>query len=325
MKIRGAKLSLVCGAVLLSAFALIHAVPAHSYLPMGSGSGGVFTEAHWAITPIPVQISSNIAPGSKLQGNTAFATVIQNSLATWAAAPNFSDPIGSAIIVNVTGPNGANLICFCTTGGVFNQNDGTLAVTITQSSGTNITAASIFFNPQPTGVCFVTDSSVNSCTNGGDFMQDLQTVATHELGHFIGLDHSAVVRATMYPFAPTKETQLSWDDVAGASLLYPKPSADVGTGAISGNVTKGGAVFGAHVFANPNGSNNPFGAFPNIRKTPIGTLTDTSGNYLIAGLPPDTYNVYAEPLDGPVTDSNVEWALDWGLGSVSTNFTTRFH
>ncbi len=129
----------------------------------------------------------------------------------------------------------------------------------------------------------------------------------------------------MYPFPPAKETQLSWDDVAGASLLYPKSSADVGTGAISGTISQTGAVFGAHVFANPDGSNNPFGAFPSIRKSPIGILTDTSGDYIITGLPPDNYVVIAEPLDEPVTDGNVEWAQDWGQGSVMTNFTTRFH
>jgi hypothetical protein len=325
MKIRGAKPSVVFMAVALAAFALLHAVPAHSYLPMGSAPGGVFTADTWGTVPVPVQIS-RITAGAKLVGNTPFETVIQNSLATWGAAPNFADPLGSPTLNNLTAPqNGINLICFCTSGVVFNQNDGTLALTVTTTSGSQIIGANIFFNPQPSGVCFATDGNVNSCANGSDFVQDLQTVATHEIGHFIGLDHSAVVRATMYPFAPAKETQLSWDDVAGASLLYPKSAADVGTGAISGTISLTGAVFGAHVFANPAGSNNPFGAFPNIRKTPVGILTDLSGNYTISGLPPDNYVVIAEPLDGPVADGNVAWAQDFGQGSVMTNFTTRFH
>jgi hypothetical protein len=38
-----------------------------------------------------------------------------------------------------------------------------------------------------------------------------------------------------------------------------------------------------------------------------------------------TFLVVAEPLDGPVLDGNVNWAADFGLGSVQTNFTTRFH
>jgi hypothetical protein len=142
----------------------------------------------------------------------------------------------------------------------------------------------------------------------------------------IGLDHSAVVRAIMFPFAPDKETQLSWDDVAGAAQLYPKSAPDVATGGISGTVSLNGAgVFGAHVFANSTTSSTPFNGFPNIRKTPIGVLTDVGGAYTIQGLPPDSYEVIAEPLDGPVDDSNVDWASDFGQGSVQTNFTTRWH
>ena len=320
MKIQGVKLSVVFMTVALAAFALLHAVPAHSYLPQGSATGGVFVPLHWQSTPIPIEISTNTT-GAKLQGSVSFQTTIQNSLASWNLAPNFQSPLGSVTTSNTQTPDGSNLICFCTSGAVFNQNDGTLALTITTFSGSQITAASIFFNPNPSGVCFVTDNS--ACTNGTDFAQDLQTVATHELGHFIGLDHSAVVRATMYPFAPAKETQLSWDDVAGASLLYPKPAADVATGGISGTVSLTGAVFGAHVYANPEGSNDPFGAF-SIRKTPIGMLTDLSGNYTITGLPSDNYEVLAEPLDGPVLNGNVEWAPDFGVGSVQTGFTTRF-
>ncbi len=174
-------------------------------------------------------------------------------------------------------------------------------------------------------MCFATDSNVNSCANGTDFVQDLQTVATHEIGHLIGLDHSAVVRATMYPFAPAKETQLSWDDVAGASLLYPKSAADVGTGAISGTISLTGAVFGAHVFANPDGSNNPFGAFPNIRKTPIGILTDTQRQL-------HHHRTAARQLRGDRGTpgwSCARWkrglGSDFGQGAVQVNFTTRFH
>src|SRR5215831_15818646 len=112
---RGLRISAACGVVALAAFAMLHGVPAYSYLPEGSASGGVFTPDKWTSLPVPVAISSNIASGSKLQGNTRFETVMQNSLATWGAAPNFSDPLGSPVIVNLPGPQtGTNLICFCT-------------------------------------------------------------------------------------------------------------------------------------------------------------------------------------------------------------------
>jgi hypothetical protein len=91
----------------------------------------------------------------------------------------------------------------------------------------------------------------------------------------------------------------------------------------------GSPVFGAHVFANSTTGNNPFSAFPSIRKTPIGTLTVPNGTYTIKGVPADSYLVIAEPLDQPVDNT----AVDWGLPAqtptfqqqIQTNFTTRWH
>jgi hypothetical protein len=322
-----ANVSAACVILTIAAFTLMYVAPAHSYLQLGSASGGKFTPDKWTSLPVAIQISTSVAGGAKLVGSTHFETVIQHSLASWNGAPNFQSPLGAVTLDTLSGPqNGVNIICFCSTNPGFSSNDGTLALTVTTTSGTQIIGANIFFNPQPSGICFATDSGVTACPNGGDTMQDLQTVATHEIGHLIGLDHSAVVRATMFPFAPDKQTQLSWDDVAGATVLYPKSAPDVATGGISGSVSlNGSSVFGAHVFANSTTGNNPFTGFPNIRKTPIGMLTDTNGNYTILGLPPDSYEVIAEPLDGPVDNTNVDWASDFGQGAVRTNFTTRWH
>ncbi|KAK6137705.1 hypothetical protein DH2020_028540 [Rehmannia glutinosa] len=51
---------------------------------------------------------------------------------------------------------------------------------------------------------------------------DLESVATHEIGHVLGLAHSSVKEAIMYPsLSPrTKKTELRMDDVAGIQALY---------------------------------------------------------------------------------------------------------
>lgn len=51
---------------------------------------------------------------------------------------------------------------------------------------------------------------------------DLQSVVTHEIGHLIGLAHSPVEDAIMYPsIAPGQvKLQLQLDDIAGAQALY---------------------------------------------------------------------------------------------------------
>ncbi|MBX3468046.1 MAG: matrixin family metalloprotease [Planctomycetes bacterium] len=145
---------------------------------------------------------------------------------------------------------------------------------------------------------------------GGTF--DIQNVATHEVGHFIGLDHSAVVGATMNPFAHTGDTRLrslEQDDIAGASAIYPNGAQP---GWIEGYVRLDGQpVSGAHVVAE------------DLDGTPCSAgLSDGSGFFRIRGLDQGQYVVYAEPLDGPVRDVN--FSLQTSGLQIHTNFGTTF-
>lgn len=51
---------------------------------------------------------------------------------------------------------------------------------------------------------------------------DLESVAVHEIGHLLGLGHSSVEEAIMYPTIPsrTKKVELASDDVDGVQNLY---------------------------------------------------------------------------------------------------------
>eukprot|EP00261_Vitis_vinifera_P015386 XP_003635357.1 PREDICTED: metalloendoproteinase 4-MMP-like [Vitis vinifera] len=56
---------------------------------------------------------------------------------------------------------------------------------------------------------------------------DLESVATHEIGHILGLAHSSVKEAVMYPsLSPRrKKVDLKRDDVEGVQALYgPNPN-----------------------------------------------------------------------------------------------------
>jgi len=314
---------------LLAAAAFLWPKPAKSYLAQYNAHNGAVSRAHWDFSQFPVQWNFNPAAASNVSGAAPAQDVIATSFTTWMAAPNTAISIsrGGDTQISSAGFDGVNLVCFtCTTD--FNS-DGALAVTFTtmangpgadtKHGGTSrfagqILDADILFNP---AMNFSTDGS------GGN---DMQTVATHEIGHFLGLDHSAVVKATMFPFAPpVAEHALSYDDVAAISILYPKNSPDVPTGSISGTVAMNGSpVFGAHVFADSATAALPYPA--SVRKTPIGTLSMPDGTYQIQGVPPDRYAVAAEPLDGPVTNSNVfSYAPAFGKTTVQTNFTTRWH
>lgn len=143
---------------------------------------------------------------------------------------------------------------------------------------------------------------------------DIQAIATHEIGHLLGLDHSATLAATMYPFVTTGTTTcrcLALDDALGAGGLYPDgpPGA-----ALRGRIRHSGtlaAVRGAHVVAvDANGV------------VTLGTYTDNAGDFELSPLPDGDYTVYAEPLDGPVAGAN----LASSIGSLAdTTFRTQFY
>ena len=52
---------------------------------------------------------------------------------------------------------------------------------------------------------------------------DLHMVATHEIGHALGLDHSSIPPALMYPVLTPQTTGLTSDDIAGIQALYGTP------------------------------------------------------------------------------------------------------
>ncbi len=312
------------------------AVPGFSYLPMFTRSNATTVlPDHWNLAAFPLVYTVNPSVGSNFAPGTPPPQIVDASFATWTTAPNVALQISRGPDTNKTsaGFDGVNLICFvCSDSSTFGSGTDTLAVTITTSADApgedtkhgnasafagQILDADTLFNP-----------AVQWSTGGTPIgnQQDLQTVATHEIGHFLGLDHSAVVRAMMYPYAPSVLTTLSYDDVAGISQLYPKSSPDVNTGSISGTIrfASGAGVFGAHVFAD---SNTGVVSFPaNIRKSPIGTLTRPDGTYTINGVPADSYTLTVEPLDQPVTNSDVQdYPSAFGQPSVQTNFGTKSH
>ena len=89
---------------------------------------------------------------------------------------------------------------------------------------------SVTFNPN-TGVIADADIDVNteyytwSATKEPEANHvDLRNTMTHEVGHFIGLDHTEIREATMYATAPVGEIakrSLHQDDIDGLCFIYP--------------------------------------------------------------------------------------------------------
>ena len=171
--------------------------------------------------------------------------------------------------------------------GYFPGSSGTVAVTpISFFTTGQIIDADVLFNGK--NFDFTTSGTF------GDF--DIQNVATHELGHLMGLDHSGWASATMYPYvdaATRLQRSLSLDDLRGLRHAYPNATFSRITGTVK-RLSDSSVVSGAHVVARDvNG------------RTAGARLSTASGSFSIEALPAGDYTVYATPLDQPVSALNI--------------------
>ena len=161
-----------------------------------------------------------------------------------------------------------------------------------------ILESDIFFNAS-------FDWSVAAAGESG--RHDLQSVVTHEIGHLIGLGHSAIgetelqpgggrrvlgAEAVMFPIAFSagniSSRTLKADDISGVSDIYPTGGFRRATGSVSGHVTKDGhGIFGAHVTVFDLRSGALVANFS----------LDDAGMFTVAGLSPGPHVVRVEPLD----------------------------
>jgi hypothetical protein len=161
---------------------------------------------------------------------------------------------------------------------------------------------------------------------------DLQSAAAHEFGHALGLDHSGIAHALMFPFGDTgagQQRTLGVDDVIGISFIYPASNFASATGTISGKITlDGNGIFASHVVA----------IDASTGAAVVDGLTNPDGTYKLVGVPPGTYYVLVLPL-APDMNSGVYtldgfsgWACGYatnpsactGIPADPTNYTGKF-
>lgn len=126
----------------------------------------------------------------------------------------------------------------------------------------------------------------NNTASGAQFVE---SVLLHELGHFVGLDHTPLGGATVIDGGPGigPEAGLSSDEFAAAHFLYPAAGTANLYGTISGSVRMNGVgIHGAIVTAET-------AQGIAVSSTP----SDTAGNYKLPMLPPGSYNVHVTPLE----------------------------
>ena len=274
------------GLAFAALLALAALVPAH--VPLVNPSNGM--RLRWLVPdPIGIVIQST---GSDDITDGSHTTAIRNAIAAWNGASG-----STARLVENSNPaqrartdwssDSVHLVLFDENddSGYFPGGSGVVAITpVWFSSSGAITDADVLFN----GKTF----HFTTARTPGRF--DVQDVATHELGHLLGLDHSGWAGASMYPYVdPTVllHRSLSQDELHGLRESYPAgPDARV-HGFLEH--ASGSALKGAQVVA-LDSAGRPCAA----------ALSNNVGLWRLYGLEAGNYTLYAAPVDEPVAGSN---------------------
>jgi hypothetical protein len=283
-------------------------------VPSGASSSYELPEAappgehRWVRTPLIVSFStslssppSNIKPGSDVVG------ALRRAFQSWTAVADvkFFEIASSAESVSPsTEGDGINLISISSANAsLFESSDAPARTRVFHDSGGAIIEADIALNP---ATQFSTDGTAGT--------YDLESTFAHEIGHLLGLEHSAVIGATMQPRQAKNGTYdrpafsqrtLSDDDGTRARALYGPAGASI-SGRVMTNISgRARSIFGAHFFAEDVASG----------RVVASSVSSATGQHRIEGLRAGVYRVFAQPLDGPVT------AIDIGANSSTLGLT----
>lgn len=281
--------------------ALTLAQPAQAYLHFTTTRAGQSMVIKWQRIPVRWFARDRGARGVSA---SEFQAALARAFAAWEAVPTASIAFQFA---GFTGSepfddDGASVVGFQDHPGM-DRVLGATGFLIDTLTG-EIVEADIFFNSA---------MPWSTAASGDPAAFDLESVAVHEVGHLLGLGHSALGEteprpdggrrvlasgSVMFPIAfgrgITHDRELQPDDIAGVSDLYPDGTFRRQTGVARGRVTRNGAgVLGAHVMAFHPETGRSVGAF---------TL-NRDGEFQIAGLPPGPHVIRVEPLDDADTES----------------------
>ena len=252
---------------------------------LAAGVHAYATYAHYSTSPMPYYLN----PDNLYVTADAAEAAVQYGASAWTnqTHASFSFSYGGRVTDTAVTYDGRNVVMFRNA-----TNGGALATTYSWFVGSTLSEADVVVWEGAS--TFFTGTS--GCW-GGAYIED---VLTHEFGHALGMMHSTVATATMYPYYSTCSEDLRTldpDDISGVESLYP-PS---GTTPTAPTVT----------IASPlNGSSTP----QNASVTFAGSATDKQDGDISAKL------TWASSIDGAIgTGASFSTTLSAGTHTITAS------